>query len=226
MDFQINNISLPSQSLNQRSQKIVYLNNSDYITATCCPVCGSKDTRTLSLIQTKTQKGLQTDFCTNCDHIFFSRYPTQDWYSEYYNTRQDSSHNKQLCLTTRLKRFIRTKPIIYNFWLKKLRARHTKGAAIEAILREAITKANLLYLTRPKINKVLDIGCGYGGNLQFFQSIGLSPIGIDASPARVASCTANGLRAIQVPLSDISAVRSEGPFDLITSSHVLEHIVD
>jgi len=94
------------------------------------------------------------------------------------------------------------------------------------MLREAVTDANLLYFARPDIRKVLEIGCGFGETLHLFRGLGMSPVGIDASPKRIAACRAEGLNAFEVPLSNLCAIGDLGPFDLITSSHVLEHIVD
>jgi cyclopropane fatty-acyl-phospholipid synthase-like methyltransferase len=226
MELRVTSMQLPTMGIPGRTVAITYLKDADYVTRPGCPICGIEETQALSQVRTSNQKGLEIHFCTDCEHIFFRRYPNEAWYSNYYEWDQDFSKSLHLSFARRLKRFVRNRPFVHDIWLKRLSARHRSSAAISAMLREAVTDANLLHMARLKIRNVLEIGCGLGGTLQLYKSFGLSPVGIDASPQRVAYCRADGLNVMEVPLSDISAVGALGPFDLITSLHVLEHIVD
>jgi 2-polyprenyl-3-methyl-5-hydroxy-6-metoxy-1,4-benzoquinol methylase len=69
--------------------------------------------------------------------------------------------------------------------------------------------------------RVLDIGSGDGGFLENAKSIGWTVVGVDVDPAAVANARSRGLDVRQGTVHDV-----EGPFDLITMSHVIEHLHD
>lgn len=66
--------------------------------------------------------------------------------------------------------------------------------------------------------RVLDIGCGTGGNLLHLASLG-DVQGLDPSGVCVASCRKKGLTCVPGSMSDLSTVRA--PFDLVTMFDVL-----
>lgn len=70
----------------------------------------------------------------------------------------------------------------------------------------------------------LDLGCGRGEWLRVLQRRGLEPRGVDASPAMVAACRAEGLHAEE---SDALAALASAPSDshaLISALHLAEHL--
>jgi len=69
---------------------------------------------------------------------------------------------------------------------------------------------------------LLDVGCATGDFLEMARSAGLDASGVDISAHAVARATARGLRAV---CGTIDAV-VDGPFDVIHTSHVLEHVPD
>ena len=66
--------------------------------------------------------------------------------------------------------------------------------------------------------RVLDVGCGTGGNLLRLAALG-EVRGLDPSPLCVEYCRRKGLACAQGSMSDLSAV--PGPFDLVTMFDVL-----
>ena len=235
MEFRVENVELPVWEISSwRDLAVMHIDDTSYITATGCPVCGNAETQPLSEVRTLKQRGLETHFCLNCEHIFFNRYPDEGWFTEFYKETKDDNSGVNNSLKRRIKRYLRNKPFLYDIWLKRLLARHRSAATLNAVLKEVMADASreyyvntgLSWLAQPRVKNVLEIGCGSGETLHFFKSHGLSPVGTEASPKRVELCRAEGLNVKEVPLSDMSSVASLGPFDLITSAHVLEHIID
>ena len=71
-------------------------------------------------------------------------------------------------------------------------------------------------------NKLLDIGCGNGAFINFASKIGWNAIGIDFDQSAVINCTQQGMK---VHLGGIEMFESKKKiFDVITISHVIEHL--
>lgn len=70
--------------------------------------------------------------------------------------------------------------------------------------------------------RVLDLGCGWGGLLNYIRSIGAQGIGVTLSSAQLASCRRHGL---DVHLQDARQVTRDtfGPFDAVASLGAFEH---
>src|SRR5437588_11659433 len=70
--------------------------------------------------------------------------------------------------------------------------------------------------------RVLDLGCGWGGLLNYIRSIGTTGVGVTLSSAQVASCRRHGL---DVRLQDARRVDRErfGLFDAVASLGAFEH---
>lgn len=70
--------------------------------------------------------------------------------------------------------------------------------------------------------RVLDLGCGWGGLLDYVRSIGATGVGVTLSSAQVAACRRHGL---DVHLYDAREVTRErfGPFDAVASLGAFEH---
>ncbi len=74
------------------------------------------------------------------------------------------------------------------------------------------------------LDSVLDIGCGRGEFLEVMREAGVSARGIDLSPESVAQCHEKGLTAEVADLFTYLAAQSDGEFDGILSSQVVEHL--
>jgi cyclopropane-fatty-acyl-phospholipid synthase len=70
--------------------------------------------------------------------------------------------------------------------------------------------------------RVLDLGCGWGGLLNYIRSVGATGLGVTLSSAQVKACRGHGL---DVHLYDAREVTREsfGPFDAVASLGAFEH---
>src|SRR6202035_2672685 len=70
--------------------------------------------------------------------------------------------------------------------------------------------------------RVLDLGCGWGGLLDYVRRVGAPGLGVFWSSAQVAACRRHGL---DVHLHDAREVTSDsfGPFDAVASVGGFEH---
>ena len=70
--------------------------------------------------------------------------------------------------------------------------------------------------------RVLDLGCGWGGLLNYIRNLGATGVGVTLSSAQVAACRRHNL---DVRLSDAREVTRDsfGPFDAVASLGAFEH---
>jgi 2-polyprenyl-3-methyl-5-hydroxy-6-metoxy-1,4-benzoquinol methylase len=68
------------------------------------------------------------------------------------------------------------------------------------------------------VRRLLDVGCGYGRNLQYQNDLGLTIVGVDANHDAVEY---NRARGFECYLPDAKEWRSE--YDCILMSHIIEH---
>ena len=82
------------------------------------------------------------------------------------------------------------------------------------------------YLSAPNERKqrLLDVGCGDGEALDILRLLGWQVVGVELDGEAVVSARARGLDVRQGNLED--AGFSEKIFDVVTSSHVIEHVHD
>ena len=84
----------------------------------------------------------------------------------------------------------------------------------------AAAAAALLRGRRRAGARLLDAGCGTGGNLAAFGP----GRGVDPAPEAVAACRARGLDVVQARLEALPF--DDGAFDLVLATDVLEHVDD
>jgi SAM-dependent methyltransferase len=88
--------------------------------------------------------------------------------------------------------------------------------------RWAVIEALLARTELPREPRILDAGCGTGGNLQRFSKLG-DAWGVDPSPDAVRFCQERGLGSVwQAGLESLPF--EEAGFDLIAATDVIEHI--
>jgi SAM-dependent methyltransferase len=88
--------------------------------------------------------------------------------------------------------------------------------------RWAVIEALLARTELPPQPRILDAGCGTGGNMQRFALLGETS-GVDPSPDAVRFCRERGLDSVQQAGLE-SLPFADGEFDLIAATDVVEHI--
>ncbi|WP_413173377.1 class I SAM-dependent methyltransferase [Anabaena azotica] len=73
--------------------------------------------------------------------------------------------------------------------------------------------------------KILDIGCGWGQALFYFQQQGMLCYGFDPAPEAVAYASKNGLNVITAGMEKMDVFEGH-KFDVVTLLNVLEHLAD
>ena len=197
-----------------------------------CPVCGSAQRVIL-------HAGLQDSLycapgkwdmhaCQNCGSGYLNPRPSAETigiaYGDYH-THQEPSPAPAAELPG-FRRFRRALANGYKNW--------RFGTALQPSSKIGIAAAFLLPIQRSILDRqyrhlpgrvqpgrVLDIGFGDGGFLENALSAGWSVVGTDSDPTVVQQAR---LRGLDVRLGTIDGV--SGPFDVITMSHVLEHLHD
>ncbi len=83
---------------------------------------------------------------------------------------------------------------------------------------------SVMYLPASSTGRLLDVGCGNGDTLSRLAALGWQVEGVEPDARAVAVARARGLR---VHHGDVSKVaRAAEPYDVITLSHVIEHVHD
>lgn len=88
--------------------------------------------------------------------------------------------------------------------------------------RWAVIEALLARTELPTRPRILDAGCGTGGNLQRFTDLGAA-VGIDPSADAVRLCKERGLESVQQAGLE-SLPFGDGEFDLVAATDVVEHV--
>jgi len=90
--------------------------------------------------------------------------------------------------------------------------------------RQKIIKTFLSLLKLSKDSKILDIGCGTGGNMEILSSFG-KVIGLDRSIKAKDFCEKQGFGNVMLgDIDNIPTMFGQNSFDLVTAFDVLEHL--
>ncbi len=166
----------------------------------CC-ICAGSEFVTLA---SKDRYGLHMPVvaCQNCGLIQTNPRMNQEAYNEFYNEEYRKLYSGESQASD-------------DFFRKQNRT----GKKIFEYLRATKTLPGA-----PSDLLVLEIGCGAGGVLHYFQSMGCLTVGIDLAAEYVAFGKSKyGLDLAVCTLRDLVVER---PPDVILYSHVLEHILD
>lgn len=86
-------------------------------------------------------------------------------------------------------------------------------------------RSKLMFIEDVPPGRLLDVGCGYGTFLAAMKRRGWHVAGIDFDPAAVEA--ARKTYGIDVRVGTIDSVKPAGPvYDVVTASHVVEHVPD
>ncbi len=80
------------------------------------------------------------------------------------------------------------------------------------------------FLSKDSIS-VLDVGCGFGHALEFFQDRGHLVQGVEPSPEAAEHCRSRGLNVVDSTVEPYLASHNSR-YDLVIMFHVLEHVLD
>ena len=101
-----------------------------------------------------------------------------------------------------------------------------KGRVLNAFFawshRFAVSRALKATAFKLALSSALDVGCGRGRWLSYYESRGATAVGVDISPTAVAACRAIGLDAREASLDDIPVETAS--MDLVSSITVMLHL--
>lgn len=89
--------------------------------------------------------------------------------------------------------------------------------------RRADADFKVMYLPAKRGGRLLDVGCGDGRFVQSMTDLGWDAEGIDMDPQAVAAARERGVKASVATPQDVERVEE---YDVLTLSHVIEHVHD
>lgn len=202
-----------------------------------CPVCGNAQRKLLYTDLTdrvfNVAPGTWTLYrCTQCESAYLDPRPNQATiglaYEDYYTHRAEDTpeaHPKNP-LVRQLHAWVndyinaryglaRTPAGFGGRWLVPL---------VPSFKAKADTKMRHLHKPPANGGRLLDVGFGNGGFLKLATEMGWQAEGIDFDPKAVALAKSRGLNVRCASAADLSAQHEQ--FDIITLSHVIEHVPD
>ena len=162
-----------------------------------CFVCDSPLTPLVQVIDADNEADfIEWSWCAACDHAQYSVMPGKGWFTKWYASNWDADGSLDEKLATR-------KPT-YRYYRRLLP-----------------------YLGDRKL-KILEIGAGYGDKIYPFKEAGHEVHCTEASARRADYLRSNVTDHVYFGTLDDPAVeralRQNGPFDLIFTYHVIEHV--
>ena len=201
-----------------------------------CPVCGSPHSDTLHTGLTDRiffcAPGNWTMFrCTDCGAGYLNPRPTQDTidlaYRSYFTHERENSPPPMN--STGFAKIRRALGNGYRNWRFGTRYKPATRAGIPAVLinpaRRASIDASMCQLPYPREDQtLLDFGCGNGSLMTKARDAGWHVIGLDFDAEAVKVAEASGLEAYLGGIDTLCQWQTT--FDVITLSHVVEHVHD
>ncbi|MCG2673302.1 class I SAM-dependent methyltransferase [Bradyrhizobium sp. GCM10023182] len=166
---------------------------------TACPICSSNHiTFSFEAPTTRGQdKILWRVFkCADCGHQFMNPQPSWDELQPYYNNGYD--------------------PYDPN---------HGSRESDDSAVAEAQRTGKLRHISIPTGKRLLDVGCGAGYFLRIAKRLGAVEQGVEPSKYAASVASQQGLNVFCGTVEDF-AKQTDKRFDVITSSHVIEHVPD
>lgn len=202
-----------------------------------CPVCGQCERTILHTgLQDYAFRAAEGKWnmykCANCGIAYLDPRPTQSsiWraYSNYY------THETPISLTNSSKNKFRIlmrsllNGYINSHYKLKIKPDLYIGRWLVPLIAPLRSKADCELRHIPKNNgptmRLLDVGCGNGGYMQLARKAGWDVEGIDFDQEAVNAAGALGLTVYVGGIDVLSNIREK--YDVITLSHVIEHVYD
>ena len=170
-----------------------------YETLNDCPLCNSKDQE---LLAEKDRYGIENTVavCKDCGLVMTNPRMTQESYTGFYNDIQK-------------KLYVGEERPSGDYFVRQ----KNKGKEIYEFLQRGGLVSD------KQAMQVLEIGCGAGGILAYFQDQGHEVKGMDIGTTYIEFGKEKGLNIADGFLKDLSTTHK---YDLIIYSHVMEHILD
>jgi SAM-dependent methyltransferase len=197
-----------------------------------CPVCGStkrdllfKGLRDRIFFCAPSSWDMQS--CRGCGSAYLDPRPTVATiglaYHDYYTHEQQARLPADQLTGVRLRQRLFANG--YKNWKfgTDLQPSSKLGVLVAFLLppHRATLDRQYRHLPRDRTGRVLDVGFGDAGFLEAARDMGWDAVGTDFDPKVVESARARGLDA---RLGTVDGL--DGPFDVITMSHVIEHLHD
>lgn len=203
-----------------------------------CPVCSSRERAPLheDLIDNVffCAPGKWASWrCSQCGSYYLDPRPSPNSihlaYADYY-THRDASPKASYIELSALRKLRRRLVNGYTNW--RFSTRESPASAIGRLAvwaawpRRIALDREFRHLPRvPEAGgSLLDLGCGDGAFLRLARSCGWDVVGLDPDPKAVANCVKQGLKVLEGGIERFH--RDRDLFDVITMSHVVEHLHD
>ena len=168
-----------------------------WVEVTACPICGTRESRPFETIEKGTER-VSFRLCSSCGAVYQSPRMSDEALENYYVSDYLLHHQRADGITEK------------ELWVQAGRARH--------LIR-------LMHGQVGTVRRHLDVGSSTGKLMQAVVSAyGCESVGIEPMEVYRDHCTAEGLRVY--PELKALAKADEPRFDLITMTHVLEHLLD
>jgi 2-polyprenyl-3-methyl-5-hydroxy-6-metoxy-1,4-benzoquinol methylase len=181
-----------------------------------CDLCGSQRNATFIAVEaqhSKAQRPVTLVRCLSCGLVYLNPRPNQakigEFYSSSYYAHADMERRQKL-LRARFR----------NRFLEGLGG---YGRSLDLRMIRKLAPVGLVDVIIPATlrGRLLDVGCGDGERVDWYQARGFEAYGVEISGRAVENARKLGLRVEQGILSD--ANYPDGFFDVIVMAHVLEH---
>lgn len=200
-----------------------------------CPACGSNQ-RDAQIFERHDNEGLMPDLwrmvrCQDCKSIWLDPRPDEESlpqaYSNYYTHDTDIQNPVDSSSKGLSWRLIRG--YLNSRFGTRYRPANRGGYPLFSLIEPWRLKLDYYgrHLTRqqfPKTGHLLDVGCGNGAFLTRSSEMGWRAMGCEPDPKAVTVCRKLGLNVIEG--SAFHPTLDKYKFDVITLSHVLEHVDD
>lgn len=190
-----------------------------------CPICGSTEhLRLLAEVCAAAGSAIESAFCVQCEHRYHRKFPNADWLAVYYRDKFDKPSRPVVLPSAVSQGYRRLRSQIGK--LVRYGFEQSIPNRIYDFMLGVVKGDAAYYLRRNDLHRVLEVGCGNGDNLAYFRDKGFDVVGTEVSPPRLAECARKGLRVYPTGIDNFNAVNGFGPFDVVYSTHVLEHVID
>lgn len=160
-----------------------------------CIACGEEDFVKISDCELKNHVlFFSTVICNNCCHVYRNITPSENWFRRNFKKRHEFQKKNQI------------NP--FNPNIEK--DRYIRYKAIGSFIKNRY----------PKLNSLLDVGCGPGTGFDALSEIGFEVEGIESDNSRSIIARNKGYKIYE---GDWQTFRTSKSFDIITAIHSLEH---